>query len=478
MARHPVLTHDRDFYKKAVAITIPIALQNLIATSLNMVDTVLISGLGKTAVAAVGLANQVFFLFNLVSFGICSGAAIFISQYWGERDTGNIRRVLGLTLAANIAVALVFCAAGFLFPGPILRLFTRDPEVILLGVRFLRLVSFSYILFAVTFPYAFTLRGIGQTTYPMLTGFVAFFLNTLLNFGLIYGRMGLPRLGITGSALATLLARAAETIVLLSLVYALQLVPAARLRELADLSASFARRVYRTILPVIANETLWALGVTMFTVVYARMGTEVVAAYNIFSTIDRLAMVLFFGLANACAVLVGEKIGAGRDETAFTYARTLALLGPGIGILVAVILALLAGQTLSIFRLPTHVTLLAGQFAAVYALAIPVKVFNLINVVGILRSGGDTKYSLFLDTVGLWFLAVPLAFFAGLVWRLSPIGVYALALLEEIFKFTLGLRRLLSRRWINRLTVCMDEFAPQPRTRAIARSGRATLSRD
>lgn len=458
-----LLAADKHFYTTAISLAAPIALQNLIASSLNMVDTVLIGGLGPTAIAAVGLANQVFFLFNLVSFGICSGAAIFTAQFWGERDEVNVRRVLGLSLLANLSVAALFLALATLLPGPILRLFTKDPQVIFLGTRFLRIISPSYLMFAVTFAFAFTLRGVGQPAYPMLTSGVAFGVNTILNYLLIYGRFGLPRLGVGGSALATLIARALEMSMLLGLVYGLRLVPAARLRELFDLSAGFIKRVFRTTLPVIGNETLWALGFSMYPMVYAHMGTEVIAAFNIYATVDRLAMVLFFGMASACAVMVGQEIGAGREANAFAYARRFALLGPALGVLIGGSLLLCAGGILSFFRVPPAVIAMARGFITIFACSIPIRIFNLTNIVGILRSGGDTKFSLFLDTAALWLVAVPLAFLAGLVWHLPPFYVYLLATMEEAFKFSLGLWRLLSGRWINNLVRGMGHLeAPAP----------------
>lgn len=449
---------DRDFYRQAFTLALPIALQNFVISALNMADTVLIGGLGEAAIAAVGLANQVFFFFNLFIFGICSGASIFTSQFWGEKDVLNIRRVLGLSLLADVAVALLFFGAAFFLPGRIMSLLSKDREVIMMGARFLRIVSFSYVLTGVTFAYAFVLRGVGRPIYPMLTGGIAFLLNTILNYALIYGRYGLPRLGVAGSALATLTARAVEMLATLGLVYGLRLAAAGRTREMLDLSALFIRKFVRTVVPVVLNESIWALGTIMYIVVYSRMGRDVIAAYNIFATVDRLSMPLFFGMAQACAVMVGERIGACREDAAFIYAKRFALIGPAIGLLISGAILLGRGPDgpiLSLFHVSADVKAMAGGFMGLYALAIPAKIFNLINIVGILRSGGDTRFSLFIDTFGLWFLAVPLAFLAGLVWRLPPYQVYLFTLVEEAFKCSLGVWRLRSKLWINNLVCAM-----------------------
>ena len=452
-----MLTDDKEFYRSTLAIALPIALQNLAASSLNMVDTILIGGMGPQAIAAVGLANQVFFLFNLFLFGICSGASIFTSQFWGKKDIPNIRRVLGISLLSCVAIGLIFFVMAFFLPGPILRLFTKDAEVIKLGIGFLRIISFSYALTGVTFAYAFTLRGVGQPAYPMAVSMLAFGINTILNFLLIYGHWSLPRMGVSGSATATLIARAVEMAATLAIVYRLRLVPAAGIKELFSFTRLYVKRFYRTALPVIFNESLWALGTIMYTVVYAHMGTNIVAGFSIFSTVERLAMVLFFGLAQACAVIIGQKIGAGREDTAFSYAKRFSLLGPSLGILIGAVMVAASPSIMPFFKVPAAVTTLARQLTIVLACILPIRIFNLINIVGILRGGGDTRFSLFIDTAGLWLLAVPLVFLGGLVWHLPPILVYLLSASEEIFKFILGVWRLLSRRWINNLTHQMKD---------------------
>jgi putative MATE family efflux protein len=453
---------DRNFFGPLWAIAMPIALQNFITSSLNMVDTVMIGQLGPVAIAAVGLANQVFFLFNLFLFGINSGAAIFTAQFWGERDVPNIRRILGIALLSAGSVALAFTLVALLLPETVLGLFSADPEVIALGSQYLRIIALSFLINAISFGYAFVLRSTGRVMVPMLASMLAFGLNTVLNYLLIYGKYGFPRLEVAGSAIATVIARVVELLVILSVVYGKRLVPAASLTDLFSFTRQFAWRFYQTTVPVILNESLWALGVTMFTVVYARIGTSTLAAVNIAATTERVAMVLFFGMANACAVIVGSKIGADEERTALEYAKRFSLLGPLAGVLIAALVIGAIGPILNLYRVPADVAGLARRIMTIFALTMPVRIFNLTIIVGILRSGGDTKFSLFLDTAGLWLLAVPLAFLAGLVWRLPADWVYALVTLEEFFKLFVGIWRLHSGRWINNLTHRMRQSLTEP----------------
>ena len=443
---------DTLFYKTLIALAIPIALQNLVSSSLNMIDTIMIGQLGHKEIAAVGLANQVFFLFNLFLFGINSGAAIFTAQYWGKNDRTNIHRVQGISLVSGLAVTLIFTGLSYAIPETLLRFFTADPNVIALGSGYLKIVAVSYIPTMVSFAYASVLRSTGQVILPLKINGIAILSNTFLNYLLIYGNWGLPRLEVNGAAVATVIARLVETAAILITVYRYNMVPAASWSQLTAFSFSFVKKFFQTTIPVILNESLWAGGVTMYTAVYARMGTEIIAAINISATVERIAMVLFFGMAQACAVMVGHKIGAGDNETAFRYAKRFSLLGPSIGIIITILLMISIPWILSFYQVDKDVLNLTAAIIRIFAMTIPVRIFNLILIVGILRSGGDTRFSLIIDTAGLWLIAVPLVFVSGLVWKFPAHWVYLMTASEECFKFILGIIRLYSKRWIHNLT--------------------------
>jgi putative MATE family efflux protein len=446
-----LLLGDREFYKGLIGLTLPIALQNLLMSALNLVDTVMIGQLGETEIASVALANQVFFLLVLFLFGVSSGASIFCAQFWGRRDIANIRRVLGLGICCNGVVALLFTVVSLFFPRDILGLYTEDIAVIGLGSSYLRIVSVSFIMTAISFSFSFALRSTGNAKLPMIVSFFAIIINTVLNYILIFGKLGFPALGVEGAAIATAAARFSEIILILLAVYSKRLVPAASIKELLDLKLVFIGRFFRAVTPVIFNEVLWSTGVTMYSMVYARMGTGIIASVNIASTVERIAMVLFMGMANACAVMVGNKIGEGDEKTAFIYAKRLALIGPSLGVLFGIIVIASTGFVLSFYNVTRVVYEAARSVLCIFSVIMPVKIFNMINIVGILRSGGDTKFSLFLDAAGVWLIAVPLAFLGGLVWSLPLYIVYMLVNIEEVFKLFLGLRRFMSRRWINNL---------------------------
>jgi len=442
---------DREYYSRMVSVAVPIALQSFVVSALNMVSSLMIGQLGETAVAAVGLANQIFFLFTLVLFGVNSGAAMFTAQLYGKGDIPNIRRVLGLAIILGQAVALIFLIIAVVFPQVAIGVYSKDPAVIALGGDFLRVFGWSYLFVAITLSFSAILRSIGDVRTPLIVSLSALSLNALLSYCLIFGKFGLPMLGVRGAAVSILIARIVECGAIIGLTYGHRSPIAARLSEMFTLDLPFAQRVLKPVLPVALNELLWSLGITAYNVVYARIGTESIAAMNITSTIDNLALVIFIGIANACAILVGNRIGAGEEQKAFDYAgRSLSL-----GVIGALVMggAILAGYPyiLALYKVSPQVIDYAQHVLIIVAFLLWVRVSNLILFVGIFRSGGDTRFGLLLDAGSIWAVGVPLALLGAFVFHLPLQWVYLMIMADEVFKWVVGMWRYLSKRWIHNL---------------------------
>lgn len=446
------LFNDKNFFKTMFKLSLPIIGQNLILSSLNLVDNIIIGGLNATAIAAVGLANQYFFLLNLVLFGISSGSSIFIAQFWGNRDIKNIKRVLGLSLLTGTIAAFIFTVLGLIFPKQILGLFSKDADVISMGSDYLLIIVFSYMLTAVTFAYSFALRSTRQVKIPMYVSAVALGINTFLNYSLIYGMFGMPRLGIRGSAIATLIARIIEMSLILFLVYRNKMVIAASFNELLDLPKEFVKKFYKITTPVILNESVWALGVSLYSVVYAHMGTDVIASTTISSTVERIIWVLFMGMGNACAIMIGNKIGEGKKEEIFIYAKRFIILNPLFAACMGIVVYFISPVFLMPYNISPVVLEYARKNLIVFSIFLTFRAFNFTSIIGILRSGGDTTFSLFIDLGGVWLVGVPMAYLGGMILHLPIYYVYAMVSCEELFKVVLGLPRILSKKWINNLT--------------------------
>lgn len=442
---------DKEFYKTFFRLAIPVAFQSFIAAALNMIDTIMVGQLGETELAAVGIANQVFFILHLFLLGTCGGASVFASQFWGKRDIQNIRRVLGLSTIAGLGAALLLFLASLLAPRMIINLFSNDQNVIKLGAEYLATVCFSFILVTITSCYAAVLRSTEEVKLPMRASVIAIITNTILNYFLIFGAFGFPKMGVKGAALATVIARLIEMFILLSVVYFKKHAVAAKLSEMVDVSRELIKRFVATTGSLIAKDMVWGVGMAVYMVVYARMGTDVVASINIVSTIKQLAFVWFGGIANACLVMVGKLIGANEETTAFKYARKFLVITIFFGILSGMLTAL--GSR--VFLLPYKVSPIVHQFATdqlyLFASSLFILAFNMVAVVGVMRSGGDTFFCLVMDIIAVYIVGLPLAFLGGLVWKLSIVWVIALVTIQDVFKFFLLIKRYQSKKWMNNL---------------------------
>jgi putative MATE family efflux protein len=447
---------DPEYFRNVRRIALPIIAQQAMFSLLNMLGVVFVGQKGDASVAAVGLAGQIAFLLNLVHFGIISGAAMFTAQFWGKQDIPNLRRVLGLCLMLAISASLIFFTLAQLFPSQILRIYSKDSEVIALGANYIRTFSWTFLFFAITFSYALVMRSTGNVILPTMVGVGALFISTVLSYSLIFGKFGLPELGIQGAAVAAVIARFLECAALLTMIYATRSPVAASFRELLGFDRAFFGRVIKPMLPVILNELFWSLGITTYNIIYGRMGTQSYAAMNIVATIEQVAFVVFIGISNATSVLVGNRIGAGKEGEAYLYAGRSLGIGVVGGLFLGLVLQLVKAPVLSLYKVSPEVIENAGYIINVVSLFLWVRVNNMTTVVGILRAGGDTRFSLFLDGIIIWIVGVPMAYLGAFVWHLPIYLVYLCAMSEEATKWILGIHRYLSRKWINNLTVHME----------------------
>lgn len=444
---------NQEFRRSLLAIALPVALQNLLSSSVNLVDNLMVGQLGDSAIAGLGIANQVFFLMLFLIFGINNGGAILVSQFWGKKDVANIRRVLGICLSLGVLAATVFTGLTVFFPQMVIALFSSDPAVIALGSSYLQVVGLSYIATAVSFSFAILLRSVEKATPPMIISFITISLNCLGNYALIFGAFGFPRMGVVGSALATCIARYLECIMLVTVVYLRKYPLAARLRELFAYGGSlFARYIQRAV-PVIFQEFSWALGIVLYQVIYARIGTSAVAAVNIVSTFERFLFVVFVGLGSAAGVTIGKNIGEGREANAQHLGLRYSSLGVAFGVVLGALLMVWGNWILQFYQISAQVKDLAAGMFMVTGCILWMKAGNMLLISGIFRSGGDTRFAFLLDTAGIWLVGLPLGLWAAFALHLNPVWVFLLIAVEEVVKLAIAAYRFYSRKWINNLVV-------------------------
>lgn len=442
---------DKIFLKKAVRIACPVAMQGMLNTIVNLVDTMMIGALGATAIAAVGLANKVFFVFSLLVFGVVSGSGVLAAQYWGNQDIKNIRKVLGLALSLALGAAFLFLIPSVIRPDLVMSIFTTSDATIQLGAAYLTVAALSYPFTALTNTYVAMMRAVNQVKAPVIISSCTILINIFFNYTLIFGHFGAPKMGVVGAAIATLIARIVESTVIILVVYLGKSPIAGRLKEMIGYSKTFVLQFAKTASPVIANEFIWGLGTTIYSLAYGRMGDDAVASITIATTIQDIVVVLFQGLSAATAVILGNEMGANHLKRAEQYAKHFFILQFIITVISAIFCVAIRWKIIGLYNITADVAHDVSLCLIVFALFMPFKMFNYVNVVGVLRSGGDTKMCLFLDCSGVWLIGIPLAFLGGLFLGLPIYVVYGMVMLEEIYKAALGYWRYRQKKWLRNL---------------------------
>jgi len=442
---------DKTFMRSMLSLAIPVGIQQFITASLNMVDVIMVGQLGEASIAALGLANQVFFLLILFLFGVTSGMAIFTAQFWGKRDEERIRTVLGICLTVAVSVGALFTLAATLIPETVLSFYTEDPEVIALGSSYLRIVGFSYIFMAITTSYFAVLRSITLVKMTVVVSVIAIVLKTILGYLLIFGVGPFPELGVRGAAIGTTFGWVFECLLIIILVYALKTPLAAKPLTLFRFERTFLGDVLKTAMPAAANEVFWSVGITIYNAVYARIGTDAIASVQISATVEEIAFVFFIGLGNACAIMIGNKIGEGEQEVAFEYGRRFTIITVLVALFSGLIILILRGPVVSLYEISPQAAENARTLMLIFAASAWLRSINFILFVGALRAGGDTRYAMFMELTTIWAVGVPAALIGGFVLHLPVYGVYIMVLLEELVKVFIITRRYLSRKWIHDL---------------------------
>ena len=452
------LRQPEGFYRRVFLLALPVVLQNIITTSLGFMDTFMVGLLGSEEMAAVTVANTPVFIMQLLLFGLQSGSGVLISQYWGKLDREGINRVLGIGLFAAGGVSALFAALTFCAPDRVLGLVTDNARLVELATPYLRIVGCSYVFDAIASIYIGMQRSTENPLFGMAVFMTSTAVNTLGNYILIFGKLGAPALGVTGAAAATLLSRALELFI--CALYALRsrrvpLLPRCILRPGAETLRGFVK--YST--PVLANETLWGLGNSLYTVIMGHMSisTDIISAYTVAGGIDKVIIALQFGLAAAVGVIVGKEIGAGNRKEVLRIGNALAIVALGVGFFICAVEQLLYWPLLKPALLPLfHLSDTAAHLCTVliccFSCAAPLNSFVTSVVVGVLRGGGDVRASMLIDLIPLWCFTLPLMAFCALVLHVPAALSCVIMASEPLLKLPAGIVRLRSGKWVHDVT--------------------------
>lgn len=443
------------FIKNMLQLAIPVAIQNLLMAAFQLIDQGMVSQLGNDAMAGVGMAGRWTFIMMISLFGINSGAAILYSQYKGINDEAGIRRVYGFALVNTMALVLLFGAAMALFPKELITVFAgnESPERVRLGAEFIQIIAFNCIVMGFNFATTIMLRSTEEVRIPLYTSILAVLINTALNFLLIYGNLGFPKLGVRGAAVSTLISSFVQMIVLITVLRKRKHPVFARIRELFVYTAPMVKKFYQVAMPVIINEVLWSLLTSVYMFVFGRVGGENgVPAYTLYSSIDQLLFAFVIGMGSACGVIVGKAVGAGDYERAWKSAKWFLMAGTVFAVGMGILEIVLRVPIINLIHPADRATgELAMQLLLIGSVGLPLKMLSMLLIVAIFRAGGKPTVGAIID-VGAVFIGALTVIVAGFVLHLPFILLFALIFVEEIVKVVAGLIFFFRKNWMKRLT--------------------------
>ncbi|TNF08798.1 MAG: MATE family efflux transporter [Bacillota bacterium] len=443
---------DKSFYKTLFSVAVPIVLQQLITTSVQLVDNVMVGKLGEEAIGSVSAVNQLYFVVILITFGALGGAGIFTAQYYGSKDYDKLKQTFRFKLLTGLMLATLSFILFSLFQRPLVMLFSSNETTIKGAIDYLNIIKWSAFPWILSVAMSNTFREVGVTKPLLYISIVAIFTNAILNFILIFGYLGFPRLGIVGAAYATLIARFVEFFLTFFLVKSRGEVFNTKLFDLFKINKKLLVSIIIMALPLTLNEALWSSGQTVFVHAYARRGDSAFAATTITGTISQLVFVTFGGIATAVAVMVGNTLGKNDLEKAKDNAKKLIAFAVMFAVGTGLLLFILSFFIVDIYDVTEATKNIARFNIRVNALFIPVYSFN-VAIYFTLRSGGDTKSTFMMDAMYMWILPVPVALALSYFTKLPVTLMYLFVQMLDIPKMMFGLSRYKKGRWVKNLAL-------------------------
>ncbi len=450
------LLRDRDFFKSMRRLALPIAIQNLLMAAFQLADTTMVSKLGNEAMAGVSMAGRWNFIMMISLFGINSGAAILYSQYKGVNDEAGIRRVYGFALINTMALVLLFGAAMALFPHELVKVFAGDnnPEAVRLGAEYMQIIAFNCLVMGFNFATSLMLRSTEEVRIPLYTTILAVLLNTGMNWLLIQGNWGFPKLGVKGAAIATILSGLVQVCILVTALRIKKHPALTHLRELFVYNKQMVIKFYKVAMPVIINEVLWSLGSSIYMFVFGRVGgVNGVPAYALYTSIDQLLFAFVIGMGSACGVMVGKAVGAGDNDSALANAKKFLVFGTVFATFMGIVELLLRVPIINLISPPDQATgELATQLLLIGGFCLPLKMLGMLFIVAIFRAGGRPTLAAVIDVVAVWLVGAPAVVLAGFVFKLPFIWIFAMIFVEDVVKVVVGLIFFFRKNWMKNLT--------------------------
>ncbi len=443
--------YNQEFKESFRKIALPVGLQNILFISLNFVDSLMVGRLGQTEFNAVGLGGQFYFLTNLFVVGTASASVIYMSQYFGNGDIKGYRKSAGLAILSCLIIGLLTGSLALLMPDKIMRIFTKDGAVISHGIKYLSLIAFHLPIMAMLLPLAMASRASRNAKLPLIISTISLISNTALNYVLIFGKFGLPKLGVSGAALATLLSSAFALILYIVIINTTKNALRGSIRDFLNIDKAFIAKVYSTGWTVIVHECLWSLGISLFVLILSRSSTDGYTSYQIANKFVKFSFIFIMAISSSASVTIGMLLGRKDIDKALAYEKMYSRTQVAINTVVAVLIVIITYFLVDLFKVSA--TIKADAFYTTIALCIflPLKSYSGMQAAGILRAGGDTKIPVFMELAGTYLVDVPVLYLLLHFSNLPTPWIIFFASSGSILTSVLLYRRVKSKKWAKNL---------------------------
>ena len=443
---------DKAFYKKFFSMYVALVLQNVITISVNLADNIMLGAYSETALSGVAAVNQIQFVYQQLLFAVGEGLVIFCSQYWGKRQTGPMKKIASTAMHTALIIGIILFTLVSLFPTQALKIFTTDGPIIAEGVRYLNIIRFTYLFFAVTQILLATLRSVGTVKIAFCLSIMTFFVNCGINYIMIFGHFGAPRMGAAGAAIGTLTARILETTVLIIYIWKKEKNLCIRLKDYLSSDRNLNKDYFKITVPMMVTQGLWGVNTALQTVILGHMTAAAIAANSAASTLFLLVKSAAIGAASTASVLIGEAVGMGDMKRVKTYARRMQVMFLIIGLVSGTILFFLRIPILALYDLQPGTKQMANQFLMILSVVCVGMSYQMATNTGIIRGGGNAMYVVKLDLISIWMIVLPVSFFAAFVLKASPAVVVCCLNADQIFKCIPAFIVANYGKWVRKLT--------------------------
>ena len=449
------MLHDKTFYRTFAILTLSLALQNLLTYSVNLADNIMLGRFSQDALSGASLCNQLQFFLQMLVQGVGEGVVVLGARYWGKKDLKPIPDIIGAGLRFGVSIAAVLFVLALLFPTQIIRLMTNDPVIMEQAAQYLQIICFTYVIFALTNMLTASLRSIGIVKIGYIISASTLCINICLNYVLIYGHFGAPALGVRGAAIATLVSRTVELLIVIWFLKFREHTLCLNWRKLLFIDTSYIKDYIHVSLPMLVTQTMWGASSIIQTAILGNMenAAMVVPANSISVLVFQILSVVGYGAASAAAIMTGRTLGEGHkeriDQTAFTFQIMFCI----IGVFTGLIILLSRGPVLQIYNtLSPEAAELTRQFITVLAITSVGTCYQMAADCGILRAGGDTKFAMWNNLVFVWLICLPCAALSAFVFHFSPVVVFFCLKMEQLGKCPVIFLRVRSKKWIKQIT--------------------------